>query len=75
MLNPLPAPDISLQGNDPLLGQSPWKNKLSGTEGDTLGGFPVKFLVQVVSLAHLNLSAWYTVFRGVYSKLQNYWHP
>lgn len=38
-----------LQDNDPLLGQSPWKSTLTTSEGDTLGGFPVNFLVQVVS--------------------------
>lgn len=37
------------QDNDPLMSQSPWRNKLSCSEGETLGGFPVKFLVQVVS--------------------------
>ncbi|XP_051880683.1 protein lin-9 homolog isoform X3 [Pristis pectinata] len=35
--------------HDPLLGQSPWKSKLSATEGDTLGGFPIEFLIQVKS--------------------------
>lgn len=38
------------QDNDPLINQSPWRNKLLGAEGDTLGGFPVKFLVQVVNI-------------------------
>ncbi|XP_070781855.1 protein lin-9 homolog isoform X3 [Enoplosus armatus] len=38
-----------LMDNDPLINQSPWRNKLPGAEGDTLGGFPVKFLVQVKS--------------------------
>uniref|UniRef100_A0A673YS46 Lin-9 DREAM MuvB core complex component n=1 Tax=Salmo trutta TaxID=8032 RepID=A0A673YS46_SALTR len=33
--------------------QSPWKSKLSGAEGDTLGGFPVKFLVQVTRLSKI----------------------
>lgn len=41
---------IFSQDNDPLMSQSPWRNKLSCSEGETLGGFPVKFLVQVVSL-------------------------
>ncbi|XP_067841289.1 protein lin-9 homolog [Heptranchias perlo] len=39
--------------NDPLLGQSPWKSKLSGTEGDTLGGFPIEFLIQVTRLSKI----------------------
>ncbi|XP_043915573.1 protein lin-9 homolog [Protopterus annectens] len=38
---------------DPLLAQSPWKNKLSGSDGDTLGGFPVEFLVQVTRLSKI----------------------
>lgn len=38
------------QDNDPLINQSPWRNKLPGAEGETLGGFPVKFLVQVVHI-------------------------
>ncbi|XP_038824447.1 protein lin-9 homolog [Salvelinus namaycush] len=42
-----------LMDNDPLIGQSPWKRKLSGAEGDTLGGFPVKFLVQVTRLSKI----------------------
>ncbi|XP_048387807.1 protein lin-9 homolog isoform X2 [Stegostoma tigrinum] len=39
--------------NDPLLGQSPWKSKLSATEGDTLGGFPIEFLIQVTRLSKI----------------------
>ncbi|XP_026197999.1 protein lin-9 homolog [Anabas testudineus] len=42
-----------LMDNDPLINQSPWKNKLLGAEGDTLGGFPVKFLVQVTRLSKI----------------------
>ncbi|XP_062324272.1 protein lin-9 homolog [Osmerus eperlanus] len=42
-----------LMDNDPLISQSPWKSKLAGTEGDTLGGFPVKFLVQVTRLSKI----------------------
>lgn len=38
------------QDNDPLFSQSPWRGKLTGTDGETLGGFPVKFLVQVVRI-------------------------
>lgn len=41
---------MCLQDSDPLFSQSPWKNKLTGSDGETLGGFPVKFLVQVVSM-------------------------
>ncbi|XP_053568770.1 protein lin-9 homolog [Bombina bombina] len=39
--------------NDPLLGQSPWKNKISSTDGETIGGFPVEFLVQVTRLSKI----------------------
>ncbi|KAM4633159.1 protein lin-9 homolog [Polymixia lowei] len=42
-----------LMDNDPLISQSPWKSKLPGAEGDTLGGFPVKFLVQVTRLSKI----------------------
>ncbi|XP_024912717.1 protein lin-9 homolog isoform X1 [Cynoglossus semilaevis] len=42
-----------LLDTDPLINQSPWKNQLSGAEGDTLGGFPVKFLVQVTRLSKI----------------------
>ncbi|MBN3306038.1 LIN9 protein, partial [Amia calva] len=48
-----PSAQPTIMDNDPLLGQSPWKSKLSGTEGDTLGGFPVKFLVQVTRLSKI----------------------
>lgn len=37
------------QDSDPLLGQSPWRSKISGSDTETLGGFPVEFLIQVVS--------------------------
>ncbi|KAK7907812.1 hypothetical protein WMY93_016424 [Mugilogobius chulae] len=42
-----------LMDNDPLINQSPWKSKLTGAEGETLGGFPVKFLVQVTRLSKI----------------------
>uniref|UniRef100_A0A4W5JUH7 Lin-9 DREAM MuvB core complex component n=1 Tax=Hucho hucho TaxID=62062 RepID=A0A4W5JUH7_9TELE len=42
-----------LMDNDPFISQSPWKSKLSGAEGDTLGGFPVKFLIQVTRLSKI----------------------
>ncbi|KAI1895670.1 hypothetical protein AGOR_G00108610 [Albula goreensis] len=48
-----PTAQTPIMDNDPLLGQSPWNNKLSGTEGDTLGGFPVPFLVQVTRLSKI----------------------
>ncbi|KAK3542329.1 hypothetical protein QTP86_022480 [Hemibagrus guttatus] len=42
-----------LMDSDPLFSQSPWKNKLTGSDGETLGGFPVKFLVQVTRLSKI----------------------
>nr|XP_014353586.1 PREDICTED: protein lin-9 homolog [Latimeria chalumnae] len=48
-----PTLQSPITDNDPLLGQSPWKSKLTGTEGDTLGGFPVEFLVQVTRLSKI----------------------
>ncbi|XP_039604160.1 protein lin-9 homolog isoform X2 [Polypterus senegalus] len=42
-----------LLDSDPLLSQSPWKSKLAGSDGETLGGFPVKFLVQVTRLSKI----------------------
>ena len=38
-----------LQQNDPLLSGSPFKGRWMSLEGGTYGGFPIKFLVQVVS--------------------------
>ncbi|KAB0376875.1 hypothetical protein FD755_011319, partial [Muntiacus reevesi] len=43
---PLQSP---ITDNDPLLGQSPWRSKISGSDTETLGGFPVEFLIQVKS--------------------------
>ncbi|CAN9507446.1 unnamed protein product [Ophioblennius macclurei] len=42
-----------LMESDPLISQSPWRNKLPGAEEGTLGGFPVKFLVQVTRLSKI----------------------
>ncbi|XP_065398779.1 protein lin-9 homolog isoform X1 [Macaca fascicularis] len=42
---PLQSP---IMDNDPLLGQSPWRSKISGSDTETLGGFPVEFLIQVM---------------------------
>lgn len=42
-----------LMDNDPLISQSTWKSRLPGGEGETLGGFPVKFLVQVTRLSKI----------------------
>lgn len=50
---PYPSATTPLMDNDPLINQSPWKSKLSGAEGETLGGFPVKFLVQVTRLSKI----------------------
>ncbi|OXB75261.1 UNVERIFIED_CONTAM: hypothetical protein H355_000813 [Colinus virginianus] len=45
-----PSLQSPMTDSDPLLGQSSWKNKISGTDSETLGGFPVEFLIQVVSV-------------------------
>ena len=37
-----------LQENDPLLGSSPHRGTIVPGDGDTLGGFPVKFLILAV---------------------------
>ncbi|XP_007986458.1 protein lin-9 homolog isoform X2 [Chlorocebus sabaeus] len=47
---PLQSPIID---NDPLLGQSPWRSKISGSDTETLGGFPVEFLIQVTRLSKI----------------------
>nr|XP_039261185.1 protein lin-9 homolog [Styela clava] len=39
--------------HDPVLGQSPLRSKFPGGTGGTLGGFPVKFLVQVARLSKI----------------------
>ncbi|XP_072307600.1 protein lin-9 homolog [Eucyclogobius newberryi] len=44
---------LMFKDNDPLINQSPGKTKLTGAEGETLGGFPVKFLVQVTRLSRI----------------------
>uniref|UniRef100_A0A2K5QE40 Lin-9 DREAM MuvB core complex component n=1 Tax=Cebus imitator TaxID=2715852 RepID=A0A2K5QE40_CEBIM len=47
---PLQSP---ITDNDPLLGQSPWRSKISGSDTETLGGFPVEFLIQVTRLSKI----------------------
>ncbi|XP_023103089.1 protein lin-9 homolog isoform X1 [Prionailurus viverrinus] len=47
---PLQSP---ITDNDPLLGQSPWRSKISGSDTETLGGFPVEFLIQVTKLSKI----------------------
>lgn len=39
--------------HDPVLGQSPQRSKLPGSESGTLGGFPIEFLVQVTRLSKI----------------------
>ncbi|XP_007552903.1 protein lin-9 homolog [Poecilia formosa] len=51
---PYPSVTTPVQmDNDPLMNASPWRTKLPSTEGETLGGFPVKFLVQVTRLSKI----------------------
>ncbi|XP_038205263.1 protein lin-9 homolog isoform X1 [Arvicola amphibius] len=47
---PLQSP---ITDSDPLLGQSPWRSKISGSDTETLGGFPVEFLIQVTKLSKI----------------------
>ncbi|XP_057256006.1 protein lin-9 homolog isoform X1 [Pezoporus wallicus] len=48
-----PSLQSPITDSDPLLGQSSWKNKISGTDSETLGGFPVEFLIQVTRLSKI----------------------
>ncbi|XP_053316675.1 protein lin-9 homolog [Spea bombifrons] len=48
-----PTFQTPIMESDPLLGQSPWKSKISSTDGETIGGFPVEFLVQVTRLSKI----------------------
>ncbi|XP_028296063.1 protein lin-9 homolog isoform X2 [Gouania willdenowi] len=51
---PYPSVTTPVQmDNDSLITDSPWRNKLPGADGDTLGGFPVKFLIQVTRLSKI----------------------
>ncbi|XP_075003354.1 protein lin-9 homolog isoform X2 [Calonectris borealis] len=52
-LNYPPSLQSPITDSDPLLGQSSWKNKISGTDSETLGGFPVEFLIQVTRLSKI----------------------
>ncbi|XP_064302443.1 protein lin-9 homolog isoform X5 [Phalacrocorax carbo] len=52
-LNYAPSLQSPITDSDPLLGQSSWKNKISGTDSETLGGFPVEFLIQVTRLSKI----------------------
>uniref|UniRef100_A0A8C5L6W5 Lin-9 DREAM MuvB core complex component n=1 Tax=Jaculus jaculus TaxID=51337 RepID=A0A8C5L6W5_JACJA len=47
---PLQSP---ITESDPFLGQSPWRSKISGSDTETLGGFPVEFLIQVTKLSKI----------------------
>ncbi|KFZ47141.1 Protein lin-9, partial [Antrostomus carolinensis] len=48
-----PSLQSPITDSDPLLGQSSWKSKISGTDSETLGGFPVEFLIQVTRLSKI----------------------
>ncbi|XP_069464786.1 protein lin-9 homolog isoform X2 [Ambystoma mexicanum] len=52
-LNYTPTADSPIADSDPLLGQSPWKNQNPGSESETIGGFPVEFLIQVTRLSKI----------------------
>ncbi|KAL7987411.1 hypothetical protein Chor_006330 [Crotalus horridus] len=47
-----PSLQSPITDSDPLLGSS-WKNKISGSDSETLGGFPVEFLIQVTRLSKI----------------------
>ncbi|XP_076362238.1 protein lin-9 homolog [Tachypleus tridentatus] len=49
----IPEPSSPQLDNDPLLAGSPIKPGLSIKEGDTVGGFPVKFLLLMVRLTKI----------------------
>ncbi|XP_063300123.1 protein lin-9 homolog [Pelobates fuscus] len=48
-----PTVQSPIMETDPMLGQSPWKNKMSKEDNETIGGFPVEFLVQVTRLSKI----------------------
>ncbi|XP_040207279.1 LOW QUALITY PROTEIN: protein lin-9 homolog [Rana temporaria] len=48
-----PPVQSPIMDSDILLAQSPWKSKSSSTENNTIGGFPVEFLVQVTRLSKI----------------------
>ncbi|NXS90911.1 LIN9 protein, partial [Jacana jacana] len=48
-----PSLQSPITDSDPLLGQSSWKSKISATDTETLGGFPVEFLIQVTRLSKI----------------------
>ncbi|KAG8443843.1 hypothetical protein GDO86_009146 [Hymenochirus boettgeri] len=48
-----PANQSPVIESDTLLGPSPWKTKTSNTDTDTIGGFPVEFLIQVTRLSKI----------------------
>ncbi|KAL1765653.1 lin-9-like, partial [Sigmodon hispidus] len=43
----------AITNSDPLLGQSHWRSKISGSDTETLGDFPVEFLIQMTKLSKL----------------------
>ncbi|XP_073484407.1 protein lin-9 homolog isoform X1 [Aquarana catesbeiana] len=48
-----PPVQSPIMESDTLLAQSPWKSKSSSIENNTIGGFPVEFLVQVTRLSKI----------------------
>lgn len=49
---PPPVQSPIMEG-DGLLSQSPWKSKTSSMDNNTIGGFPVEFLIQVTRLSKI----------------------
>ncbi|KAM5164432.1 protein lin-9 homolog isoform 2-T3 [Mantella aurantiaca] len=48
-----PPVQSPIMESDTLLAQSPWKSKSSSTDNNTIGGFPVDFLIQVTRLSKI----------------------
>ncbi|XP_078503676.1 protein lin-9 homolog isoform X1 [Lissotriton helveticus] len=52
-LNYTPTAESPIADSDPLLGQSPWKHPSTTSDSETIGGFPVEFLIQVTRLSKI----------------------
>ncbi|XP_029448907.1 protein lin-9 homolog isoform X1 [Rhinatrema bivittatum] len=48
-----PTAQSPVTDSEALLGQSPWKHKISSSDSETIGGFPVEFLIQVTRLSKI----------------------
>ncbi|KAM9317253.1 protein lin-9 homolog [Gastrophryne carolinensis] len=48
-----PHAQSPIMESDPLLAHSPWKSKSPSSDSNTIGGFPVEFLIQVTRLSKI----------------------